>query len=95
MSYASILCHLFNVQFSLVLLNIHTQYVIIVSLLQVLCWGVRDMKKYHFTSVNSPFVKIECEDLIKETKGITSAKKNPNFSCPAIIMDVVCHINMK
>jgi hypothetical protein len=58
--------------------------------IEILCWGVRDLKKYHFTSVKSPFVKIECEDKVETTESITDARKDPNFRGTVIIMSVVC-----
>ena len=57
--------------------------------LQVLCWGVRDMKKYQLMAVNSPLVELECGGHIKCTDPIKNAKENPNFPTPVVVMDVV------
>lgn len=61
----------------------------IFSLLQVLCWGVRDMKRFRLLQVTSPLVELECGGNIVKTKHIQDTKKNPNFPDPVISMDVV------
>lgn len=56
---------------------------------QVLCWGVRDMKRFRLLQVTSPLVELECGGNLVKTKPIQNAKKNPNFPDPVITMDVV------
>ena len=56
---------------------------------QVLCWGVRDMKKYQLLPVNSPLVELECGGHVQCTNPIKNAKENPNFPNPVVVMDVV------
>ena len=56
---------------------------------QVLCWGVRDMKKYQLLAVNSPLVELECGGHVQCTEAIKNAKENPNFPKPVVSMDVV------
>lgn len=59
------------------------------SLLQVLCWGVRDMKRFRWSHVTSPMVEIECGGGSVSSKPIKNAKDNPNFPNPVISFDVV------
>lgn len=59
---------------------------------QVLCWGVRDMKRFRLLQVTSPLVELECGGNLVKTKPIQNAKKNPNFPDPVITMDVVSTI---
>ena len=47
------------------------------------------MKKYQLLPVNSPLVELECGGYVKRTDAIKSAKENPNFPNPVVIMDVV------
>ena len=48
--------------------------------MQVLCWGVRDMK---FFSVSSPIVEMHLEgEKITKTLQIENVSKNPNFPGP-------------
>lgn len=57
--------------------------------LQVLCWGVRDMKRYQLLHVTSPLVELECGGTIIRSDHIKDAKANPNFPKPVISFDVV------
>ncbi|XP_066277223.1 dysferlin-like isoform X3 [Branchiostoma lanceolatum] len=56
--------------------------------IEAVCWGVRNMKKYQLSSVNSPSVQLEIGGNIQETKVIKSLKKNPNFEEPHLFFDV-------
>lgn len=56
--------------------------------LQVLCWGIRDMKHYHWLPVTSPMVEIECGGVAQHSHHIKDANKNPNFHEP-VSFDVV------
>ena len=56
---------------------------------QVLCWGVRDMKRYQLLKVTSPLVELECGGTVLRSKHIKDASKNPNFPEPIITIDVV------
>lgn len=47
--------------------------------LEVLLWGLRDLKRIHFMSVDRPRVDIECSGKILNSSVIQNAKKNPNF----------------
>ena len=57
---------------------------------QVLCWGVREMKRFQLLQVTSPLVELECGSHVARTKKhITNTKVNPNFPEPVVIMDCV------
>lgn len=56
---------------------------------QVLCWGVRDMKRYQLLQVTSPLVEMECGGTVIRSENIKNTKENPNFPKPVISFDVV------
>ena len=56
---------------------------------QVLCWGVRDMKRYQLLKVDSPLVELECGGTVLQSKYIKDASRNPNFPEPIVTIDVV------
>lgn len=56
--------------------------------IEVLCWGVRNMKKYQLASVTSPSVEFECGGEILKTAIIKNTKRNPNFDEPLLFFDV-------
>lgn len=60
----------------------------------MLCWGVRDMKKYQLLSVKSPLVEIECGGTVVSTSPISDASEDPNFPNPIISFDVVRKCNI-
>lgn len=47
--------------------------------LKVLMWGLRDLKRIHFMSVDRPRIDVECSGNILSSSIIQNAKKNPNF----------------
>ncbi|KAI6649404.1 Myoferlin [Oopsacas minuta] len=55
--------------------------------IEVLLWGLRDMKRFELTSVNHPFVRISCGDFYIDSEHIKNAKINPNFPNPSIHLD--------
>ena len=57
--------------------------------LQVLCWGVRDMKRFQLLQVTSPLVEFECGGVSVKSKNIKNTKDNPNFPDPVLSFDVV------
>ncbi|XP_077992044.1 myoferlin-like isoform X14 [Glandiceps talaboti] len=57
--------------------------------IEVLCWGVRNMKKYQLASVTSPSIEFECGGTILESKKIKNTVKNPNFADPILFFDVM------
>ena len=75
-------------------MNVEVQLQIIkYEFVQVLCWGVRDMKRYQLLSVTSPLVEVECGGTVVRTQPIKDASKDPNFPDPIISFDVVSKLN--
>ena len=63
--------------------------VVIVDI-QVLFWGVRELKRIQFQTVDKPRIDIECAGHVLSSSIIQNTKKNPNFSVPVKFFDVVC-----
>ncbi|XP_076439100.1 myoferlin-like [Babylonia areolata] len=57
--------------------------------IEVLCWGVRNMKKYHLSNVTSPSIQFECGGYMKTSSTIKDTKKNPNFDNPVLFFDIM------
>ena len=55
---------------------------------EILCWGVRNMRRYQFVSVNSPSVSFELGGTKKETQVIRDLSIQPNFNKPVIQFDM-------
>ncbi|XP_064383023.1 myoferlin-like isoform X2 [Halichondria panicea] len=55
---------------------------------EILCWGVRDMKRYQLLKVTSPLVELECGGTIVRSEPIKDTDENPNFPKPVISFDV-------
>ncbi|XP_013379026.1 otoferlin isoform X3 [Lingula anatina] len=55
---------------------------------EVLFWGVRDLKRVQLTSVDRPRVDIECAGHVLQSTMITNMRKNPNFSTVVKHMDL-------
>ncbi|XP_068680924.1 otoferlin-like isoform X7 [Montipora foliosa] len=56
--------------------------------IEVLFWGVREMKRINLTTVDRPQVDIDLAGHVIQSTVITNAKKNPNFQNPVIFFDV-------
>ncbi|KAK3090409.1 hypothetical protein FSP39_011632 [Pinctada imbricata] len=56
--------------------------------IEVLFWGVRDLKRVQLTSVDRPRIDIECAGHVLSSTVISNAKKNPNFNVPVKHFDV-------
>ncbi|XP_072931489.1 otoferlin [Epargyreus clarus] len=56
--------------------------------IEVLFWGLRDLKRIHLMSVDKPRVDIECAGNIIHSTVIQNAKRSPNFSSPIKFVDV-------
>ncbi|CAB3993921.1 myoferlin-like isoform X2 [Paramuricea clavata] len=52
---------------------------------EVLCWGVRNLKRFHAMNVKSPIVEIEIGGEVKKTSVLKNIKKNPNFEDDRIL----------
>ncbi|XP_038103984.1 otoferlin isoform X1 [Culex quinquefasciatus] len=48
--------------------------------IEVLFWGLRDLKRVHFMTVDKPRIDVECSGKILNSSIIQNAKKNPNFA---------------
>ena len=57
--------------------------------IQVLFWGVREMKRVNLTTVDRPQVDADCAGHVAQSTVIVNAKKNPNFANPVAYFDVV------
>lgn len=51
---------------------------------QVLCWGVRNMKKFQMVKVTSPVIEFECMGAVIPSQTIENTKKTPNFAEPIL-----------
>lgn len=58
-------------------------------LLQILTWGLRNMKTYQLAAVSSPSLVVECGDKYLESAVIKSLKRCPNFPRSVLFMKVV------
>lgn len=56
--------------------------------IEVLCWGVRNMKRYQLASVSSPSIEFECGGHVVHSTVIKNTQKNPNFDQPLFFFDV-------
>lgn len=56
--------------------------------IEVLFWGLRDLKRIHLLTVDRPRVDIECAGNILSSSVIQNAKRNPNFSNPVKFMEL-------
>lgn len=63
-----------------------------VSSFQVLCWGVRNMKKFQLSSVTSPSIEFEVSGNVIQSDMIKNTKRNPNFPNPSYFFDVVSYL---
>lgn len=64
-------------------------------MLQVLFWGLRDLKRVNLAQVDRPRVDIECAGKGVQSALIPNYKKNPNFSTLVKWFEVVCHQFLK
>ena len=55
----------------------------------MLFWGVRDLKRIQFISVDRPRIDIECAGQVLSSSVIQNAKKHPNFQTMVKFFDVV------
>uniref|UniRef100_A0A4W3IIZ9 C2 domain-containing protein n=1 Tax=Callorhinchus milii TaxID=7868 RepID=A0A4W3IIZ9_CALMI len=56
--------------------------------IEILAWGVRNVKSYQLASVTSPSLVVECGGQIIQSCVIKNAKKNPNFDVSVLFMEV-------
>ncbi|XP_048456952.1 dysferlin [Rhincodon typus] len=56
--------------------------------IEVLAWGLRNLKSYQLASVSSPSLIVECGGQMVQSSVIKNAKKNPNFNMSILFMEV-------
>ncbi|XP_068130426.1 dysferlin isoform X2 [Hyperolius riggenbachi] len=56
--------------------------------IEVLAWGLRNLKSYQLASVTSPSLVVECGDEMVQSCVIKNVKKNPNFDVCVLFMEV-------
>ncbi|KOB67239.1 Otoferlin [Operophtera brumata] len=56
--------------------------------IEVLFWGLRDLKRVHFLTVDKPRVDIECSGHTLTSTVIQNAKRNPNFNNPTKFIEL-------
>ncbi|CAH1775865.1 unnamed protein product, partial [Owenia fusiformis] len=56
--------------------------------IEVLFWGLRDLKRIQLTSVDRPRIDVECAGQVLQSSVIDNYKKNPNFLVPVKSFDV-------
>ncbi|XP_076249647.1 otoferlin isoform X2 [Calliopsis andreniformis] len=56
--------------------------------IEVLFWGLRDLKRIHLLTVDKPRVDVECAGHILYSSVIANARKNPNFNTPIKFMEL-------
>ncbi|XP_038216884.1 otoferlin-like [Zerene cesonia] len=56
--------------------------------IEILFWGLRNLKRVHLLSVDKPRVDIECAGHLIYSSIIQNTKRNPNFTSPVKFIDV-------
>ncbi len=56
--------------------------------LEVLFWGLRDLKRVQWLTVDRPRVDVECAGHIIQSSVILNAKRNPNFATTVKFLDL-------
>ncbi len=59
------------------------------TIIEVLCWGIRNMKNFQLSDVDCPQVIFECGNQKIESEILKNVKKKPNFSKPVLYFDIV------
>uniref|UniRef100_A0A8C3ACN5 Dysferlin, limb girdle muscular dystrophy 2B (autosomal recessive) n=1 Tax=Cyclopterus lumpus TaxID=8103 RepID=A0A8C3ACN5_CYCLU len=56
--------------------------------IEVLAWGVRNLKSFQLASITSPSLQVECGGVTLQSCVIRSVKKKPNFDVNTLVLDV-------
>ncbi|XP_051779715.1 myoferlin-like isoform X2 [Erpetoichthys calabaricus] len=62
--------------------------VVQLTAIEILTWGLRNMKNYQLAAVSSPSLTVECGGEIVYSQVIKNIKKNPNFPGSVLFMKV-------
>uniref|UniRef100_A0A1A8LFT9 Myoferlin n=3 Tax=Nothobranchius TaxID=28779 RepID=A0A1A8LFT9_9TELE len=63
--------------------------VVQLTVIEVLTWGLRNMKTFQLATVSSPSLIVECGGEIVQTAVIKNFKKNPNFPGSVLLLKVL------
>ncbi|XP_071371948.1 myoferlin isoform X1 [Centroberyx affinis] len=63
--------------------------VVQLTAIEILTWGLRNMKTYQMATVSSPSLVVECGGEIIQTAVIRNFKKNPNFPGSVLLLKVL------
>uniref|UniRef100_A0A8D0APZ2 Myoferlin n=1 Tax=Sander lucioperca TaxID=283035 RepID=A0A8D0APZ2_SANLU len=63
--------------------------VVQLTAIEVLTWGLRNMKTYQLATVSSPSLIVECGGVIAQTAVVKNFKKNPNFPGSVLLLKVL------
>ncbi|KTF87941.1 hypothetical protein cypCar_00038301 [Cyprinus carpio] len=66
--------------------------VVQLTAIEILAWGLRNMKAYQLATVSSPSLIVECGGQTVQTAIIKNIKKNPNFPGSVLFLKVVQHL---